>query len=171
MRLHTSVYRLRKRICTESWLWEGKKIPCRTGESNLRHRRDGPMLTRLHSRLYRHRKRIGSDSWLWEENLLPPRGIGPASAAWRSDALTNWATSHPQSIKAPVNLVIQPASVPSSCATESFDDTVIVLCTGRTLHRSRRDGSITLNGFLFYFNERCCFCGHFHSTHAMRSLI
>ena len=39
----------RKRVCTESWLWE-KKIPRRTGESNLRQRRDGPMLypTELH---------------------------------------------------------------------------------------------------------------------------
>ena len=33
----------RKRVCTESWVWE-KKNPCRTGESNLRQRRDGPML-------------------------------------------------------------------------------------------------------------------------------
>ena len=32
----------RKRVCTESRLWE-KKIPCRTRESILRQRRDGPM--------------------------------------------------------------------------------------------------------------------------------
>ena len=44
----------RKRGCSESWLWE--KIPCRTGESNLRQGRNGT----------------------------------------RSDALTNWATSPPQ---------------------------------------------------------------------------
>ena len=36
-----------------------------------------------------------SESWLWEENPLPHWGIEPASVAWRSDALTNWATSHP----------------------------------------------------------------------------
>ena len=44
---------------------------------------------------YGHRKRAGTDSWPWEKNPLPNRGIEPASAAWRADALTNWATSHP----------------------------------------------------------------------------
>ena len=29
---------------------------------------------------------------------LPHQGIEPASAAWRSSAQTNWATSHPQSL-------------------------------------------------------------------------
>ena len=41
------------------------------------------------------RKRACTESWLWEKNSLPHRGIEPASAAWRSDALTNWATSPP----------------------------------------------------------------------------
>ena len=31
----------------------------------------------------------------WEKISLPHRGIEPASAAWRSDALTDWATSPP----------------------------------------------------------------------------
>ena len=35
----------RKRVCTESWLWEKK--PSRTGESNLRPQRASPMLYRL----------------------------------------------------------------------------------------------------------------------------
>ena len=33
------------------------------------------------------RKRVCTESWLWEENPLLHRGIEPASAAWRSDAL------------------------------------------------------------------------------------
>ena len=41
------------------------------------------------------RKRVCTESWLWEKNLLPHRGIEPASAAWRSDALTNWANPLP----------------------------------------------------------------------------
>ena len=36
---------------------------------------------------YRHRKRVCTESWLWEKNPLPDRGIEPASAACRSDAL------------------------------------------------------------------------------------
>ena len=32
----------------------------------------------------------------WEKNPVPHWGIEPASAAWWSDALTNWATSHPE---------------------------------------------------------------------------
>ena len=39
------------------------------------------------------RKRVCIERWLWEKNPLPHRGIEPDSAAWRSDALTNWATS------------------------------------------------------------------------------
>ena len=39
--------------------------------------------------------RVFTESWLWEKNPLPHRGIEPASAAWRSDALTNWAASPP----------------------------------------------------------------------------
>ena len=38
--------------------------------------------------------RVCTASWLWEKNPLPHRGIEPASAAWRSDVLINWATSH-----------------------------------------------------------------------------
>ena len=41
------------------------------------------------------RKRVCTESWLREKNPLPHRGIDPASAAWRSDALINWATSPP----------------------------------------------------------------------------
>ena len=40
-------------------------------------------------------ERVCTESWLWEEHPLLHRGIEPASAAWRSDVLTNWATSHP----------------------------------------------------------------------------
>ena len=39
------------------------------------------------------RKRVCTESWLWEKNPSPHRGIEPASAAWRSGALTNWAIS------------------------------------------------------------------------------
>ena len=39
------MYGHRKRVCIESWLWE--KNPLRTGESNLRRRRAGPMLYQL----------------------------------------------------------------------------------------------------------------------------
>ena len=38
-------------------------------------------------------KRVRTESWPWEKNPLPHRRIEPASAAWRSDGLTNWATS------------------------------------------------------------------------------
>ena len=48
------------------------------------------------NRCVRQWKRMCKESWLWEENLLPHLGIEPASAAWQSNALTNWATSHPQ---------------------------------------------------------------------------
>ena len=41
------------------------------------------------------RRRDCAKSWLWEKSLLPHRGIEPASAVCRSDALTNWATFHP----------------------------------------------------------------------------
>ena len=39
------------------------------------------------------RKRVCTESWLWKKNPLPHHGIKPTSAGWRSDALTNWATS------------------------------------------------------------------------------
>ena len=42
-----------------------------------------------------HRKWVCTESGLWEKNPLPHRGIEPASAAWRSDAVTSWAASHP----------------------------------------------------------------------------
>ena len=45
MRFHTGVYGHRKRVCIESGL--GEKIPCRTGESNLRRQRAGSMLYQL----------------------------------------------------------------------------------------------------------------------------
>ena len=41
MRLHTGVYGHRKRVCTESD--SERKIPCRTGESNLRQRLAPPI--------------------------------------------------------------------------------------------------------------------------------
>ena len=40
-----------------------------------------------HGGVYGHRKRVCTESWLWEKNPLPHRGIEPASAACRSDAL------------------------------------------------------------------------------------
>ena len=51
-----------------------------------------------HGGVYGHRKRVCTESWLWEENSLPHWGNKPASAAWRFDALTNWATSHPSTV-------------------------------------------------------------------------
>ena len=39
--------------------------------------------------MYGHRKRVCTESWLWDKNPLPHRGIEPASATFRSDALTN----------------------------------------------------------------------------------
>ena len=41
----------------------------------------------LHTGVYRHWKRVCTESWLWEKDPLPPRGIEPASATCRSDAL------------------------------------------------------------------------------------
>ena len=49
----------------------------------------------LHTGCTDTRKRVCTESWLWEKNPLPHRGIEPASAVWRSDVLTNWATSPP----------------------------------------------------------------------------
>ena len=39
------------------------------------------------------RKRVCTESWLWKKNPLLHLGIEPASVAWWSDALTDWATS------------------------------------------------------------------------------
>ena len=56
--------------------------------------------------------RTAEESLCWKltpgeekKNPLPHRGIEPASAAWRSDALTNWATSPPKT--SPVCLLFQ----------------------------------------------------------------
>ena len=40
-------------------------------------------------------KRVCTESWLWEKMPLPHQRIEPASAAWRSDAVTNQATAPP----------------------------------------------------------------------------
>ena len=53
---------------------------------------------RLRTGVYGHRKRVCTESWHWESNPLPQRGIEPALATCRSDALTNWAASPPQSL-------------------------------------------------------------------------
>ena len=42
---------------------------------------------RFHTGVYRHRERVCTESGLWEKNPLLHRGIEPASAACRSDAL------------------------------------------------------------------------------------
>ena len=42
-----------------------------------------------------HRKRVCTESCLWEKNPLPHRGIEPASAACRSDALPTELHPHP----------------------------------------------------------------------------
>ena len=44
--------------------------------------------------VYGHWKRVCTESWLWEENLLLHMRTEPESVAFRSDAITNWATSH-----------------------------------------------------------------------------
>ena len=41
-----------------------------------------------------HRKRVCTESWLLEKNPLPHKGIEPASAACRSDALPTELHSH-----------------------------------------------------------------------------
>ena len=46
---------------------------------------------RLLEEVFRHRTKVCAESWPQEENPLPHKGIEPASAAWQSDALTNWA--------------------------------------------------------------------------------
>ena len=58
---------------------------------------------RLYTGVYGHRKRVCIESWLWKGNPLPHWGIERASAAWRSDALTSWATFHPSRRKGPYN--------------------------------------------------------------------
>ena len=45
--------------------------------------------------VYGHRKRVCAESRLWEKNLLPYRGIEPASAACRSNALPTELHPHP----------------------------------------------------------------------------
>ena len=47
-----------------------------------------------HMGVYGHHKRVCTENLLWEKNPLPHLGIEPASAVWRCDALTIWATSH-----------------------------------------------------------------------------
>ena len=42
-----------------------------------------------------NRKRVYAASWLWEKNPLPHRGIEPASAVCRSDALPTEPHPHP----------------------------------------------------------------------------
>ena len=49
---------------------------------------------RLHTGAYGHRKRVCTERWLWEKNPLQHRGIEPASAACRSDALLTELHSH-----------------------------------------------------------------------------
>ena len=50
-------------------------------------------------RVYRHCKRVCSESWLWEKNPLSHWGIEPASVVCQSNALINWATSHPRHLQ------------------------------------------------------------------------
>ena len=51
-----------------------------------------------------HRKRVCTESWLWEKNPLPHRGIEPASAACRSDAIPT--ELHPRPCPISVLLVL-----------------------------------------------------------------
>ena len=51
---------------------------------------------RFQTEVYGHRKTVCTESWLWEKNPLPHRGIEPASAACRSDALL--AELYPQPV-------------------------------------------------------------------------
>ena len=57
--------------------------------------------------LYGHCKRVCCESWLWEKNPLPHQGIKPASPAWWSNALTNWATSLPHTFHTSVESLLK----------------------------------------------------------------
>ena len=48
--------------------------------------------------MYGHRKSVWTKSWLWEKNPFSHRGIEPASAACRSDALPTKLRPHPLKI-------------------------------------------------------------------------
>ena len=68
-------------------------------------------------------ERVCTECWLWEENPLPHRRIEPVSAAWRSDALTKWAISHPFSclLSRVIQLHFPPRPLPAErdeCRTE-----------------------------------------------------
>ena len=68
MRWNAGVYGHRKIVCTESW--SGRKIPCRTGESNLRQQRAGPMLCQLSyipvlSAAQRHLRKVPAPCCRW----------------------------------------------------------------------------------------------------------
>ena len=53
---------------------------------------------RLHSGVYRHRKRVCTERWFRDKNPLPHRGIKPASAAGRSDALPTELHPHSKAL-------------------------------------------------------------------------
>ena len=77
------------------------------------------------------RKRVCTENWLWEKNPLPHRGIEPSSAAWRSDALTNWAASH---------IHIHEKSIPPSNLPSIFIRLGSVRKTADSSLRGLRDG-------------------------------
>ena len=54
------------------------------------------------------RKRVFTESWLWEKNPLLNQRIEPVSAVWRSDALTNWATSQPSAHCSKISFIFWP---------------------------------------------------------------
>ena len=91
---------------------------------------------RLHNGVYGHRKRICTESWQWEKNPLPHRGIEPAWAACRSDALPT--ELHPQ--RGTTTYTITPSighvtelkclnGTFSSCLRLIFNQRRYILCT------------------------------------------
>ena len=109
MWVHTAVYRHRKRVCTESWS-RRKKIPCRTGESNLSQRRASPALyqlsyistlphvpfTLMQDRLASVLVRPGEDSVVYSWSVIDSRLFCSefASSRWRRAFLYTDSGSH-----------------------------------------------------------------------------
>ena len=77
--------------------------------------------------------RVCTESWLWEKNPLPQLGIKPVSAAWQSDALTNWATHPHHGVFSKRGNVAQAQWLKSKCAPSLCSyfsiDTPLFRCT------------------------------------------
>ena len=109
------LYGHRKRVYTESWLWERerKKIPCHTGDSNPR-QYCGWLLSRTLYQVSHHRsvttnvcRRDGSAKW--------ERTLSKAKAKARSSVVTKWMGDHYVLGFMPAQRFLRGQSLGSSC--------------------------------------------------------